>query len=131
MNIIIMINLLSIKKYSDCAKLAHKQYYSLKSLECYGNEFNSTLELYFLSNLYLNNYNEIFKDEFISYKTSVILCFRLYAYKKLKDDKGFTITLNKIKISEFNSIIEVDNDDLLDFDYDFAKKLLSIKFIQK
>lgn len=126
-NIIIMLDLLSIRKYSDCAKLAHKQYYSLKSLKYCGSEFDSTLEIYFLSNLYLNNYNEIVKDEYASYETSVILCIRLFAYKRMNDNKGYTDTLNKIKNSKFNSIIEVDNDDLLDFDYDFAKKLLSIK----
>lgn len=131
MNIIIMINLLSIKKYGDCAKLAHKQYYSLKSLEYYGDEFNSTLEIYFLSNLYLNNYNEIVSYEYASYETSVILCIRLYAYKRINDNKGYIDTLNKIKNSKFNSIIEVYNEDLLDFNYDFAKKLLSIKVGQK
>ncbi len=130
-NIIIMINLLSLKKYNDCRKLAHKQYYSLKSLEYYGDEFYSTLELYLLSNLYLNNYDDIFKSEYNMFETLVILFIRLYAYKKLKDDKGYANTLNKIKNNEYDNIKGIDESDLLDFDYNFAKKLFSINFIKR
>lgn len=129
-NLIIMLNLLSLEKYSDCAKLAHKQYYSLISLENFNSEFYLTLELFLISNLYLKKYSEIIKEEYGSYNSNIIVYIKLYAYKKLNDNEGYNKTLDKInattKINKEVNIIEyVENSEFFKFDYEFVKKLSS------